>query len=62
MPTNQNQQILIEKNLSSSIPSCIGNVIDDRYEKAKIKLWDSRTFLLGALLYFVASRYRHTSS
>jgi hypothetical protein len=33
-------------------------VIYDRFEKAKIKWWDSRALLLGALLYFVASRYR----
>jgi hypothetical protein len=57
-PANQTQQISIEKKLSSFIRSCIGDVIYDRYEKAKIKLWDSIAFLLGALIYFVASRYR----
>jgi hypothetical protein len=40
------------------IHSCLGDVVYDRYETAKIKWWVSRALLLGALLYFVASRYR----
>jgi hypothetical protein len=36
-PINQKQQIIIEKKLSSFIRRCIGDVIYDRYEKAKIK-------------------------
>jgi hypothetical protein len=36
-PTNQKQQILIINKLSSFIHSCLGDVVDDRYETTKIK-------------------------